>query len=126
MDMKSTDMSGTMTAHTLEPQMTDAGLFRITATSQLDPVTINVLHSWIIHVERVDGTPVEDATIAIDGGMPAHNHGFPTAPEVTENLGGGDYLLEGVRFNMGGEWVMDVTVETNGETDTTQLVFTLQ
>ena len=34
--------------------------------------------------------------------MPEHNHGFPTAPRVTENLGEGDYLLEGMRFNMGG------------------------
>lgn len=126
MTMEGMDMSGTMPADALAPQETDAGLFRITATSQLDPVTINELHSWIIHVERVDGTPVEDAIITIDGGMPAHNHGFPTAPEITENLGGGDYLLEGVRFNMGGGWVMDVTVEANGETDTTQFVFTLQ
>jgi hypothetical protein len=122
----SMEMGGMMPADALAPQETEAGLFRITATSQLDPVAINELHSWIIHVERVDGAPVEDASITIDGGMPAHNHGFPTAPEITENLGGGDYLLEGVRFNMGGEWVIDITVEAAGETDTTQFVFTLQ
>ena len=39
-----------------------------------------------------------------DGGMPAHGHGFNTAPRVTRELDDGAFLVEGVRFHMGGDW----------------------
>jgi hypothetical protein len=51
-----------------------------------------------------DGRAVDEAQIAIDGGMPQHGHGLPTRPRVTRSLGGGIYEIEGVRFNMGGWW----------------------
>ena len=37
-------------------------------------------------------------------GMPDHDHGLPTQPQVTSRLENGDYLLEGVRFHMPGKW----------------------
>ncbi|MCB0115210.1 MAG: copper chaperone PCu(A)C [Caldilineaceae bacterium] len=119
-------MAGNMAADALAPQMTENGLFQITATSQLDPVVINEIHNWVLHVETADGAPVEDAEIAVDGGMPAHNHGFPTTPQVTDNLGNGDYLVEGVRFNMTGEWVMDLTITAGGQTDSVRFEFELK
>ena len=35
--------------------------------------------------------------------MPAHKHGLPTEPVVTE-IGTGDYLVEGIKFSMSGKW----------------------
>ncbi|HET9539438.1 MAG TPA: FixH family protein, partial [Candidatus Limnocylindria bacterium] len=52
---------------------------------------INMVHQWILHIVTADGTPVEGATITVGGDMPAHGHGMPTQPEVTADLGGGDY-----------------------------------
>jgi hypothetical protein len=43
----------------------------------------------------MNGEPVENATIAVDGDMPEHGHGLPTCPQVTKYLGNGDYLVEG-------------------------------
>ena len=63
------------------------------------------MHQWTLHVERADGTPVDDATITVDGDMPQHGHGMPTQPQVTENLGNGDYLVDGLKFQMGGWWL---------------------
>ncbi len=121
------DMSGgSMAADSLETQETENGLFRVSAVSQLDPVVINETHAWTLHVESADGTPVADATITIDGGMPEHNHGFPTAPRVTENLSGGDYLLEGMRFNMGGVWVLTLEISSGGQSDTVTFEFELK
>jgi hypothetical protein len=97
--------------------LTDNGLYRISFTSALDPIAINQLHSWTLHVETADGRPVEDAQISVDGGMPAHGHGLPTQPQVTQNLGNGDYLLEGVRFQMPGAWVMRFDVAADGQSD---------
>jgi hypothetical protein len=68
-------------------------------------------------VESAEGTPVEDATITVDGDMPEHGHGLPTSPRVTRYLGNGDYLVEGFKFQMGGRWLVDFTITANGQTD---------
>lgn len=96
------------------------GLYRVAYTSQPSPVPVNRLHSWTLHIERPDGSPLNDAPITVDGDMPEHGHGLPTRPRVTRQLGPGDYLVEGVKFQMGGWWVMDFTVAHNGRTDTTR------
>jgi hypothetical protein len=78
---------------------------------------VNMVHQWLLHIETPDGRPVAGATITVGGDMPAHGHGMPTQPEVTADLGGGDYRVEGMAFQMGGYWVIDVTVTAGGETD---------
>jgi hypothetical protein len=93
------------------------GLFRATYQPGLDPIVINQIHEWIVHIEDADGNPIENAHVHVDGGMPQHGHGLPTAPQVTEYLGNGDYRVEGMKFNMGGWWVMTVDVEVDGQTD---------
>jgi hypothetical protein len=42
--------------------------------------------------------------------MPQHGHGLPTKPAVTRRLGEGDHLVEGMKFNMGGWWVVKFQV----------------
>ena len=98
--------------------------FRVSFESSLRPIVINRIHTWILHVETTDGEPVDGASISLEGGMPEHDHGLPTAPEVTRNLGHGDYLVEGVRFHMNGDWELELTITANGETDT--VVISLQ
>lgn len=98
-------------------RMTEGGAFQVSVSSNLDPPEINEIHSWAIHLETADGQAVENAQITVDGGMPQHNHGFPTAPEVTEELGGGDYLLEGVKFNMTGWWELKLAITAGDQAD---------
>ena len=59
----------------------------------------------------------EGATIMIDGGMPQHGHGLPTAPRVTRSLGGGRYQVEGLKFNMGGWWELRFRITSEAGTD---------
>lgn len=126
-DGMSMDMSGgSMPADSLEPQSTENGLFTVSAVSRLDPVVINETHAWTLHIETEDGSLVSDAEIAVNGGMPEHNHGFPTAPRVTEYLGEGDYLLEGMRFNMGGVWVLTLEISSGGQSDSVTFEFELK
>lgn len=121
------DMSGgSMAADSLDSKTTENGHFTVSAISRLDPVVINETHAWTLHIETADGSPVTDADIAIDGGMPEHNHGFPTAPQVTENLGEGDYLLEGMRFNMGGVWVLTLEISSGDQSDIVTFEFELK
>ena len=98
-------------------RLSEQGLYRVSFTLSEPAVPINQLHTWTLHVETPDGQPIDDATIAVDGDMPQHGHGLPTRPQVTQNLGGGDYLVEGMKFQMGGWWVMDFDITTAGQRD---------
>lgn len=97
-------------------QTSAGGTFRVAYRTD-GPVPVGRLHAWTLHVARADGTPVTDAALAVDGDMPEHRHGLPTRPRITRNLGAGDYLLEGVKFQMGGWWVLDVDVAADGRTE---------
>ena len=104
-------------------KMTESGLFHVAVHSNLEPLVLNEIHSWTVHVETADGQVVENAQLSVDGGMPEHNHGFPTAPEITEDLGGGDYLLEGVKFSMAGWWELKLNIDDGEQSD--QVTFNL-
>jgi hypothetical protein len=100
--------------------------YRVSYRSETTPIPINRMHSWTLHVETADGRPVTEATVQVDGDMPQHRHGLPTRPRVTRNLGNGDYLVEGVKFQMGGWWVMEFTVSAGGRTDVAKFNLMLQ
>ena len=87
--------------------------FKLSFVSELDPIEINRMHSWIIHIETLTGIPVEGAVITLEGGMPEHDHGLPTSPRMTEELGSGDYRIEGIRFHMSGVWEIAATITIN-------------
>ncbi len=94
------------------------GLFEVSYAPSNGSVPLNQMHQWTLHVVTADGQPVENATIAVDGNMPQHGHGMPTRPQVTQYLGNGNYLVEGLRFQMGGWWVMDFVITSEGQSDT--------
>jgi hypothetical protein len=100
--------------------------FVVSYTPAITPPPINQLHTWTIRVTTPDGQPVEGAQVAIDGDMPQHGHGLPTSPRVTRSLGDGRYLVEGMKFQMGGWWVADFTItDAAGLTDTVRFNFVL-
>jgi hypothetical protein len=92
-------------------QASSSGLYTVQWSSESGEVPLNTLHSWTLHVEDSDGAPVANAQVAVDGGMPAHDHGLPTQPSVRAGDAAGDYLLEGLKFQMPGEWVITVTID---------------
>ena len=101
------------------------GKYRVSYQSELDPLVINRIHAWTLTISDDAGTPVEGAVITVDGGMPAHDHGLPTQPRVTEDLGDGYYRLDGVRFHMSGYWEMVVTIRSDDSEDTVVIPLTL-
>ena len=102
-------------AHQVKPST--SGLFEVTIDSQLKPLQLGRMHTWIAVIRTAEGQPVEGASIKVGGGMPIHNHGFPTEPEVTKELEPGVYLIEGIKFSMRGPWVILLDIEANGQTD---------
>jgi hypothetical protein len=102
----------------------EQGLYRGTIRPQGDSIPQGRLQRWTLHLETADGAPVDSAVVVMDGGMPQHGHGLPTRPRVTRALGGGDHLVEGIRFNMGGWWVVKFRVVAGAGTDS--LLFNLK
>ena len=88
----------------------EGGLYRATIRPQGDSIPQGRLQSWTLHLETAAGAPLDSAVVAVDGGMPQHGHGLPTRPRVTRALGNGDHLVEGMKFNMGGWWVVKFRV----------------
>jgi hypothetical protein len=114
-DVRLPDLSG----------VTDRGL-KIEIYSELSPLSINQIHSWHVRVLDRNDEILELEELNIFGGMPEHDHGLPTQPEVTTRLDNGDYLLEGVRFHMQGHWQLQVELQLNGVEDTAIIDFDLQ
>ena len=99
-------------------------IFTVSYESSIDPIAINQMHYWVLSVTR-DGEPVSGAEISVTGGMPAHDHGMPTRPRVTEELGGGRYKLDGLRFHMNGSWEMVIEINTDDRRDTVVILLEL-
>ena len=111
------DSSAPAALDTSPSVLSDAGLFRVSWTSDPAPAPLNQIHAWTIHIESADGSPVEGAQILVDGGMPQHGHGLPTNPQVTADLGGGDYRVEGMKFQMLGWWEVRFNITADGQSD---------
>ncbi len=95
----------------------ERGKYVVSFSSSIDPMPINKMFEWTLHVEDADGEPVDGARFAIAGGMPEHNHGLPTSPRVTEDLGNGDYRLQGIRFHMKGNWQFIISIFEGAQAD---------
>jgi YtkA-like len=98
--------------------------FRAQVLSVPNPIKVNQLHRWRVSLRSRAGRPVLGAKIGIAGDMPAHGHGLPTRPQARA-LGGGRYLIEGVKFQMPGEWYLELRISHRGVRDRVRFVFTL-
>ena len=102
----------------------EAGHYKATIKPEGDSIPKGKLQRWTLHLETANGAPVDACTITVDGGMPQHGHGLPTKPRVTRPLGNGDHLVEGMKFNMGGWWVVKFRVDATPGSDS--LVFNVK
>lgn len=102
---------------TVTRQLSVNGLFDVSYKSQLESIPLNEIHQWILSVSTPDGEPVTGATITVNGGMPMHNHGLPTAPRITKELEAGEYLLNGIKFQMPGHWTVEFQITAGDSSD---------
>ena len=88
--------------------LSEAGLYRVALRPELGEIPLGRIHGWVVHLETRDGETFLPSRLAFSGGMPQHGHGLETEPRVTRALGGGDFLVEGVKFHMSGDWTIRV------------------
>jgi hypothetical protein len=105
-------------------RLSEGGRYRATIRPQGDSISQGKLQRWTLHMETATGAPLDSVVVSVDGGMPQHGHGLPTKPRVTRALGNGDHLVEGLKFNMGGWWVVKFRVNAAAGNDS--LVFNIK
>ena len=96
---------------------TVGGLFLASIAPESGVIKQGELHSWRLTLTTKAGVPVENAAIDVSGGMPQHNHGLPTSPQVTDYLGAGNYRIEGLKFTMSGWWQLRVGISAAAGSD---------
>jgi len=97
------------------------GRYRIAARPAAPPVELHQMHEWIVHIVLLEGETAIPTSIQFDAGMPSHGHGLATRPRVTQNLGNGEFLVEGVKFHMPGAWVLRIAVTSRTGSDHVEL-----
>lgn len=93
------------------------GLYFVSIEPEAGEIAQGSLQAWIVTVKTADGKPVDGATITVGGGMPAHNHGLPTDPQMTAELGDGRYRIDGVKFSMSGRWELRFAIKAAAGSD---------
>ena len=108
-------------------QLSAHQLFHVGFSASPTPPPVDQLHTWSLRVMTPDGRPVEHAAVAVRGDMPEHGHGLPTQPRMTSEVSPGTYIVEGMKFQMGGWWVVDFDItDTDGQADTVRFNLILQ
>ncbi|MEM7277710.1 MAG: cytochrome c peroxidase [Pseudomonadota bacterium] len=95
----------------------EGGAFRLQLQPLAARLELGQTQAWHLIIHDSDGRPVRGATVQIGGGMQDHGHGLPTQPQVVEQLKAGSYLLEGLRFNMAGSWVLALSIDSAAARD---------
>jgi hypothetical protein len=107
----------------LGPRASEHGLYTVTLASA-DTLRARRLQKISVLVHDAAGQPIRGATLSVDGGMPQHGHGLPTQPRAIPAPANGAYAIEGLRFNMGGWWVLALTID--GPRGADRVIFHLQ
>jgi hypothetical protein len=95
----------------------ESGAFRVQVLPGQQPLPLNVMHVWTLEVQTAAGQLFSAAELQLEGGMPAHDHGLPSAPQVLQDTAPGRYRIEGLRFHMQGDWVLWLTIRYEGRED---------
>lgn len=101
------------------------GRYTVVLRPEKKPIPINEWVDFSIQIRRRDGKRLELTEVALDGGMPAHGHGLPTAPNVLRTEREGELVATGVRFNMAGRWELRVMIVDAGGAGGDVAVFTI-
>ena len=101
----------------LNARPTMNGLYSVAVVSAA-PLVKGRLQTVRLEIADQQGAPVSGAAITVDGGMPQHGHGLPTKPRARAASDAGQYVVDGVKFNMGGWWVLSFAVRSAAGNDT--------
>lgn len=95
------------------------GRYLVSLAPQVDPIPVRAFHTWRIHIRDLPATATRTTTLraTFDGRMPLHRHGLPSKPRTVAEQADSTFLVQGVKFSMGGWWQLLVRLESGGVKD---------
>lgn len=99
------------------PFASRGGAYLATLRSDLAPPTINRIHSWSLKLADASGAPVDAGPVTIDAGVPIIGRVMPTAARARKGAGAGEFVIEGMKFDMAGRWRVEVHVGSGPASD---------
>ena len=99
------------------------GVFKLSLMCRHQP-SVGPFQDCQIELQDKQGQVVNDAKISMDGGMPSHGHGLPTAPVITSLDSQGHYRIDGLQYNMPGTWLLGFMIKTASSQD--KVVFSFE
>jgi hypothetical protein len=90
-------------------QLTEKKQFEVKLECESAPSTGVFQNCWLM-LKHLDET-IESASVFLNGGMPEHHHGLPTAPVVSWSKASHAYIIEGLKFSMPGYWELNFSIE---------------
>lgn len=90
--------------------ITESGDYRVEYRAEPHPIPLNEPFALQVTVRgRFRRLPEHYVELEVDAGMPAHDHGMFTAPQVTV-VAPGRFRVGGMLFHMPGQWRMRFVV----------------
>ena len=91
-----------------------------------DPVSPQTGEATLdMELTDASGAAVAGADISVEPWMPAHGHGSPETPQVSETEAG-RYQVTNIVYSMPGEWELRIDVDAGGTTDRFVLTYDVQ
>jgi len=82
--------------------------YRVALEPRITPIPTGLHHDWVLRVENADGSEFAAKRLWVEGGLPAEGVTLLSPPRVSPPRAPGEFLVEGVNFHVGGDWVLRV------------------
>ena len=103
-------------------KISDNGFYRVSIepeiTTSTNTAPFNQIHNWRISIQALADEASAQPELEFFGGMPLHNHGFPTSQFINPGSHPGQYRLSGIKFSMTGWWQFAFAIKSAESIDT--------
>lgn len=96
----------------------NGGEYVVTWRSEPAPIPLDEAFDLVVHV-RPREPRAADLALAVDAVMPLHQHGMNVVPDV-HALGDGRFRVEGMFFQMAGDWEIRFDISEGALTERAQ------
>lgn len=93
------------------------GTFKVTQSGKAAPFGLDKLEQMTISVKDKTGAPVNGANFEITARARDIVRLMQTTPQVTRQIGKGQYLVEGLSFTAAGSWLLEFGISAGGRED---------
>jgi hypothetical protein len=97
----------------------NGGEYVVTWRSEPAPLPLDESFDLVVHV-RPREARAADLTLAVDAVMPLHQHGMNVVPAI-HALGDGSFRVEGMFFQMAGDWELHFDISEGAITERAQV-----